>query len=671
MDELKKQIMAYISQRNNSHATLEKLKSNINDSKLDSALCELVKTGDLILYKKKYKINYGPYFSGKVLINRYGAKYIFRDNGHHIPINYSSLYSVLKNDVVKYRLIDGEAYICEIVNRDIVQRPFQVILKNNRLGLEYTDGNFSINDRDIDLSPYQPGDILLIDLNELKVVRKITSSNDPLSRDIVLGYNYGFDNYYSEAYLKELNDIPDTVNSSDITQRVDFRNDLIYTTDCDNTRDIDDATGVKLLPNGNYLFSGHIASISEVIPFMSEICQTAFKRGNSAYTQRSVFPMYHPLISNGICSLNPHVDRLTKSIILEIDRTGRVVNSKLCYGVINSKMKFKYSEVDKLLTHDPSVDPEYLPFYDNLHLFKELTDIMGSYLINHGKLELANRDVAIEYNGMNVAEKCLPQEGPISRKMIEYSMIYINWQWTKILMDCDMPLIFRNHPKPTPTAINNIINNLNELGFDTSSCNLSGNFKDFLATIDQNPLEYLLATEIILRNLDMASFSHASCGHFGLGFKKGYATFSSGIRKSSDTFNHYSTDAYLRNDNELRDKLTDIAPTMAKIANDRERSARKLEEESLKYDLLDIAASNIGNSYSGLVIDIRYNRVVVKLSNGLYGFLPDDHYLSCGDKIIAQIEEINTNRKEIYLKFLGLQEKHNAKYKKRKRVRVK
>lgn len=671
MDIIKKKIMTYISQKNNNYATIEKLRSNINDSKLDSALSELVRTGDLILHKKKYKINYGPCYSGNVLINKYGAKYIFRDNGHHIPINLNSIHSVLKNDVVRYRLIDGEAYICEIVNREIAQRPFQVILKNNRLGLEYTDGNFSINDRDIDLSSYHVGDILLIDLDELKVVRKITSLNDPLSRDIILGYNYGFDNYYSETYLEELRDIPDTVSPSDIIGRVDFRNDLIYTTDCDKTRDIDDATGVKLLPNGNYLFSGHIASISEVIPFMSEICQTAFKRGNSAYTQRSVFPMYHPVISNGICSLNPNVDRLTKSIILEIDRTGRVINSKLCYGVINSKMKFKYSEVDKLLTHDPTVDPEYLPFYDNLHLFKELTDIMGSYLIDHGKLELANRDVAIEYNKANMAEKCLPQEGPISRKMIEYSMIYINWQWTKILMENDMPLIFRNHAKPSPIAINNIINSLDKLGFDIKYCNLSGDFKDFLATIEQNPLEYLLATEIILRNLDMASFGYTSRGHFGLGFKEGYATFSSGIRKATDTFNHYSTDAYLRHDSELREQLTDIAPTIAKMANDRERTAKKLEEESLKYDLLDIAASNIGNSYSGLVIDVKYDRVVVKLSNGLYGFLPDDHYLECGDKIVAQIEEINVNRKEIYLKFLGLQEKHNAKYKKKKRVRGK
>lgn len=662
---VKEKILAYIGSRDSKYATLDKLKANIKDEELESTLSKLVQTGEIILNKKKYKINNDPKYQGKVLVNRYGVKFIRSDNGKHIPINYGSFYSVLESDYVEYYVINEEAYICNIVRREISERPFKVITINHSLYLEYASGNFWIRAKDYDLSMYEPGDVLLVDLDNHKIVRKITTVSDPGSRDIILAYNHGFDNYYSEKYLEELNNLRFNITPEDLIGREDFRDDLIYTTDCDKTRDIDDATGVRRLPNGNYLFTGHIASTSEIIPFMGEICKTAFKRGTSAYTQRSVFHMYHPLISNGICSLNPNEDRLTQSIVMEIDKEGNVIQARLCYGVINSKKKMMYSEVDKLLSGDSSVDPTYLPYYDNLVLFKELTDIMGKYLVSHGKLELANRDVVIEYNNLDEATRCLPLEGPISRKMIEYAMIYINWQWTKILVENNIPLIYRNHLYPSKKDLANIINNLNNLGYNIQSSDSPQVIQTFLSSIKDDPVDFLIVTQVILNNLNSAGFDNVSKGHFGLGFKDYYAYFSSAIRRLADTFNHYATDAYLKNDMALREKLESIAKDVANWATTRENEATLLEKESLSYDLLDIAAKNLGNSYEGVVVDIKYNRVFVKLSNGLYGIIPDKYSLSIGDKIITRINGINEFKKEIYLEFISMQVKHKKRTRKK------
>jgi len=668
-ENIKEKIIEYIKEKNSKFATYENLQTHFKNKKIDRILEELMTTGELIKHNDKYRINQGKIFKGTVIQKR-NVKVVYDEQHGEFPLSIKSSFHYLPGDVIEYRLVDDEAYGFNLIERKLTKQVFQVVNVSGHKKLEYTNGEFSIKVPENVLDNYVVGEYLLVDItNNIfnGIISRISNTSNVNERDRLIAYNHGFDDDYDEDYFRELREIPDKVSERDLINRTDYRDENVFTIDCNNTKDIDDALSIKKLPNGNYLLRGHIASVSECVKFGGAIYNKAMQRGNSFYTQRSVFPMFHYLISNGICSLSPNVDRLTKTLTLEITPTGKVVNKKLEYGVINSKLKMKYSEVDKLFTDPENLSEEYYPFIDDLYLMKELSDIIGAELKRMGKIELANHEWEVTFDENNESVKAEKQAYPISRKIIENFMLYLNWQWVVILEEQGFPVVYRVHEPSDSEKVMTAYNKIKELGYDTSKYEKTYHIRDLITPYIDQPDDYLILSNIVLSAFKRAEYSSRNIGHFGVGLPI-YGQFTSDIRRCGDLFNHYSTDAYLRNDFELADKLINICDDVCHHATKQERAADKGEKESLEYDLLDIAEKNIGYIFEGMVTERHYGKYYVRLSNGVYGILQNiDDSVGLGDYVNVKIEHVNYNKKEIKLSYQGHIKVHKNNCKKRVR----
>lgn len=669
--EVAERVINYISNRDQKWATYEKINMNVGNENLGETLARMVKIGDLTFSGKKYRVSNSEIREGVVSVTKNGIKQIKTDNGKVIPLSVNSFYNVLSGDKVKYRIIDKEAYVREIVDRRFTEQVFEVVFVNGKKALEYTQGNYSLKVNSESLRDYSIGEYVLVNVSKPgyeKIIKRIGNTSDPNNRDIILAYNHGFDNEYDEDYLRELANIKTDINEEILANREDYRGEEAITIDCYNTRDMDDAVWVKKLENGNWLYRCHIASISEFIPFGGAIFRKALKRGYSVYTRKSVFPLFHYVISNGICSLNPEEDRLTKTITLEIDNKGNVINKKLTYGVINSRKKMSYAECDKVYLGDETVDKSYLPYRDLLFHLKELADILGDNLKRHGKIELYIPVPNIKTDDLGQPINDAKIDGPIFRKVIEYLMIYANMAYTEILDEEKLPLWFRNHVSSDEKTISSCIAKIKNYGYDTSIYDKTKNLQLFLASFVNNPADYQIISGIILSGFHMANIGYVNLGHFGLGLDK-YCRYTSGIRRGDDFLNHYSADAYITGNTNNIDKLRNLQKVSCDWFNRAEVESEAVEAESLIEDILDIADRNMYNCIEGIVIELHYDMAYVKLINGVYGIVRNNEVkLSVGDKINAKIIEVNHNRKEVYLSFLNFIKKRGSG---KRRVRTK
>ena len=658
----KELIIKYINEKKVNFTTYEKLKHAFQDIDLDKILKELLRDGLLIQQKNKFYVNKEDPEIGEILTKKNGIKIVKTKEAKEIPLSSDTQSKYLKNDIVKFYVVNHEAHPFELVKRTNNKKVFQVVKKDGNKMLEYTQGEYEIHVPKDALEDYIPGEYVLVDISDNEfngiIKRILNTSNTPI-RDRIIAYNYGFEDDYNDAYLKELSEIPQEVSIDEIKNRIDYRNDNVFTIDCDNTKDMDDAVSIKKLPNGNYELITHIASVSEYVKFDSTIFHSAMHRGNSLYTARSVFPMFHYLLSNGICSLNPNVDRLTKSLTLEIDRFGNVIRKELNYGVINSKIKMAYSEVDKILSNEENIKEEYLPYIEDLKLMKELSDIMGENLKRHGKMEFANQEweVILDENGKAI--DCVKLQSPISRKLIENFMLYTNWQWATLLEENGFPICYRIHEASDDEKIESAINKLQNLGFDISGYKKTKNLHSLLERYANSPDEYNVISNTILGAYNKAEFSPNNIGHFGVGLPI-YAQFTSDIRRSCDLYNHYSSDAYLtKNPKDLK-KLKEIIELTCSWATFKERQADKAEKEALDYDLLEIASHNIGNTFEGAISEIRNGKTYIRLDNGVYAIVTNNNNnLTPGTRVIARIDSVNPNKKEIQVTYQEIIKRHS------------
>lgn len=664
--DTKEKIFNYFKNKNSNYATFQSLKKVVKVNKLENVLWQLVRSGELIFDGKRYSVNHSKSHVGVVSVNKNGARFVKGEDGKRIPITSNCAPYVLPRDTIEYRVVKDEAYVSKLIKRELKKQVFQVKERNGNKYLEYTNGPFYIKVPASELDDYMVGDYLYVDINNNMfngIIKKIDNINEVngngkldkyQQRDIIIGYNHGFSFDYDDEYLDELKNIKLELTEKELANRKDYRNDLVYTIDCDNTRDMDDALSLKKLDNGNWLLTGHIASISEYVNFLGPIYNKAVSMGNSFYTGRIVIPMFHHIISNDICSLNENADRLTKSLELEINSKGEVVSRNLYYGVINSKKKMKYSEVDKLFTEPNELDPTYWPFAGNLYELKKLSDIMGRYLARNGKIEFANRDLEVVINENGVAKKAVPQDSPISRKIIENCMVYLNWQYGIILSENLMPSAYRNHHGPTELGLQKAMSKLSNLGYNTDIYERTGSISAFIKQYQSSPSDFLVISNILLPCFGRAYFSSENAGHYGLGIDV-YSQFSSGIRKSSNLINHYIGDMILTRDFKNKETIKSLLPELCDIATQQEIEADEGEREALQFELIEIASNNIGYDFEGVVTGTMYGNAYTLLSNGVTGVIFNkDNYLVMGDRVYARIESVNLNKKEVNLTCLEI-----------------
>lgn len=496
-----------------------------------------------------------------------------------------------------------------------------------------TPEKVNIHIRQGELEKYYDGDRLVVNVesystpNEIKgkIIEKLGNKKEPNIEEVTIAASRGFTTKYSKEYLDELAAIPDKVTDEDIKGRLDLRNDVIFTIDSESTKDMDDAISIKVLDNGNYQLGVHIANVSHYIKKGSAIYEDAIKRGNSAYFANSVIPMLHFDISNGICSLNEDVDRLTKSCIMEINKKGKVVNYYITDSVIHSKKKMTYEDINKIF-EDGVIISEYLPYYDSLKILKELTTILKEKHEKDGYIAFASNEIKtiVDNNDETLGFKNVHQG--IGQEMVEYSMIAANETVAGHVFWMRLPFIYRIHNEPREKRIEEAMEIAKKIGYRFSKIKDMGGSHLLQQVIKQLSVkeEFQALSQFFVKTMPRALYSTENIGHFALALDF-YTHFTSPIRRGCDLMVHELLDLYDKdisyvNFEELEDELAIISEHISYT----ERQADMVEYEINALRMVKYMRENIGKTYKARIHDITPLNVQIVLENNVIGTVPID-----------------------------------------------
>lgn len=496
-----------------------------------------------------------------------------------------------------------------------------------------TPEKVNIHIRQGELEKYYDGDRLVVNVenystsNEIKgkIIEKLGNKKEPNIEEVTIAASRGFTTKYSKEYLDELAAIPDKVTDEDIKGRLDLRNDVIFTIDSESTKDMDDAISIKVLDNGNYQLGVHIANVSHYIKKGSAIYEDAIKRGNSAYFANSVIPMLHFDISNGICSLNEDVDRLTKSCIMEINKKGKVVNYYITDSVIHSKKKMTYEDINKIF-EDGVIISEYLPYYDSLKILKELTTILKEKHEKDGYIAFASNEIKtiVDNNDETLGFKNIHQG--IGQEMVEYSMIAANETVAGHVFWMRLPFIYRIHNEPREKRIEEAMEIAKKIGYRFSKIKDMGGSHLLQQVIKQLSVkeEFQALSQFFVKTMPRALYSTENIGHFALALDF-YTHFTSPIRRGCDLMVHELLDLYDKdisyvNFEELEDELAIISEHISYT----ERQADMVEYEINALRMVKYMRENIGKTYKARIHDITPLNVQIVLENNVIGTVPID-----------------------------------------------
>lgn len=565
-----------------------------------------------------------------------GRRYV-TDNNTIFFVDSKDINGALDFDKVIFRPNEKNktARVEKIIERqnDIVVAEVISTTNGKILSTINTPEKINIHIRQGELEKYYDGDRLVVNIesystpNEIKgkIIEKLGNKKEPNIEEVTIAASRGFTTKYSKEYLDELATIPDKVTDEDINGRLDLRNDVIFTIDSESTKDMDDAISVKVLDNGNYQLGVHIANVSHYIKKGSAIYEDAIKRGNSAYFANSVIPMLHFDISNGICSLNEDVDRLTKSCIMEINKKGKVVNYYITDSVIHSKKKMTYEDINKIF-EDGVITSEYLPYYDSLKILKELTTILKEKHEKDGYIAFASNEIKtiVDNNDETLGFKNVHQG--IGQEMVEYSMIAANETVAGHVFWMRLPFIYRIHNEPREKRIEEAMEIAKKIGYRFSKIKDMGGSHLLQQVIKQLSVkeEFQALSQFFVKTMPRALYSTENIGHFALALDF-YTHFTSPIRRGCDLMVHELLDLYDKdisyvNFEELEDELAIISEHISYT----ERQADMVEYEINALRMVKYMRENIGKTYKARIHDITPLNVQIVLENNVIGTVPID-----------------------------------------------
>lgn len=565
-----------------------------------------------------------------------GRRYV-TDNNTIFFVDSKDINGALDFDKVIFRPNEKNktARVEKIIERqnDIVVAEVISTTNGKILSTINTPEKVNIHIRQGELEKYYDGDRLVVNVenystpNEIKgkIIEKLGNKKEPNIEEVTIAASRGFTTKYSKEYLDELAAIPDKVTDEDIKGRLDLRNDVIFTIDSESTKDMDDAISIKVLDNGNYQLGVHIANVSHYIKKGSAIYEDAIKRGNSAYFANSVIPMLHFDISNGICSLNEDVDRLTKSCIMEINKKGKVVNYYITDSVIHSKKKMTYEDINKIF-EDGVIISEYLPYYDSLKILKELTTILKEKHEKDGYIAFASNEIKtiVDNNDETLGFKNIHQG--IGQEMVEYSMIAANETVAGHVFWMRLPFIYRIHNEPREKRIEEAMEIAKKIGYRFSKIKDMGGSHLLQQVIKQLSVkeEFQALSQFFVKTMPRALYSTENIGHFALALDF-YTHFTSPIRRGCDLMVHELLDLYDKdisyvNFEELEDELAIISEHISYT----ERQADMVEYEINALRMVKYMRENIGKTYKARIHDITPLNVQIVLENNVIGTVPID-----------------------------------------------
>ena len=419
------------------------------------------------------------------------------------------------------------------------------------------------------------------------------------------------------------------ISGKEIAQRLDLRDEKIFTIDGADTKDIDDAISIKKLGD-YYELSVHIADVSHYVKPNSPIEEEAFNRGTSIYFSDQVVPMLPRELSNGICSLNPNEDRLAFSCIMTVDKKGKLIDFDFKKSVINSKVKGVYSEINQILDSSESnaIKAKYKSLYDAIFLMKELANILTRNKKARGAPDIETSESKIVLDKNSIAVDIIPRTRGESEVIIEEFMLMANEAAASAARLKDVPFVYRIHEPPSEQKIDNLHNVLTALGMDCKHVKL-GLGASVLAKLITNarglPI-YPLVNNIVLRSMSKAKYYEEPLGHFGLALEN-YAQFTSPIRRYPDLTIHRVLSEIVKGTPlpKIRKMYEAEVIKSARRSTETELVAMKLERDCDDCYKAEYMKSHIGEEYDGIISSLAPHGMYVELQNTVEGLLKVDN----------------------------------------------
>ena len=415
-----------------------------------------------------------------------------------------------------------------------------------------------------------------------------------------------------------------SLSKADEINRKDFRNEEIFTIDGEDAKDLDDAVSVEKIDNGNYKLSVHIADVSHYVKEESFLDKEAILRGTSVYMLNKVIPMLPKELSNGICSLNEGQDRLTLSVIIELDNSGNVISSEVVKGIIKVTKRMSYTGVQKVLDECPEKD--YMSYVEHIKLMAELAHILENKRKAQGYLDLdiPESKITLDKNGYVVdVDK---YETTFANQIIEQFMLTANEVIAEKYYWLEAPFIYRVHETPDQEKITELNKFLINFGYKIKGNKENVHPKVFSSILEdvKGKDEEKLVSNLILRTLKIARYETENKGHFGIAGKY-YCHFTSPIRRYPDLYIHRIISKYIETNNmpsqEYIEKQKELAVKYALSSSESEKVAQKAEREADDLKKAEYMQNKIGEIYDGIISGVTNFGLFVELDNTVEGLI--------------------------------------------------
>lgn len=455
------------------------------------------------------------------------------------------------------------------------------------------------------------------------VTKVVGHKNDPGMDILSIVIAQGIPTAFPEEVQTASEQVPDHISESDLVGRRDLRDQQIVTIDGADAKDLDDAVTVRRLENGNYFLGVHIADVSYYVTENSLLDKEAFERGTSVYLTDRVIPMIPQRLSNGICSLNPKVPRLTMSCEMEIDPTGTILKHEIFQSVIQTSERMTYAAVNALLKEDREMIQRYEPLVPMFHLMKELHQILEERRNHRGAINFEDREAKILVDPEGHPIDIELRERGVGERLIESFMLAANETVAKHFNQLKLPFIYRIHEQPKEEKMQRFFDFAAALGILVKGTKNTITPKDLQQVIDEveDKPEAAVINTMLLRSMQQARYSEDNYGHYGLAAEY-YTHFTSPIRRYPDLIVHRLIRSYSQDQSDAtKDKWAESLPEIADHSSKMERRAVEAEREVDSMKKAEFMAEKIGEEFDGIISSVTKFGIFIELPNTVEGLI--------------------------------------------------
>ncbi|WP_018660891.1 ribonuclease R [Heyndrickxia acidiproducens] len=516
---------------------------------------------------------------------------------------------------------------------------------------------------------------------EGEVIQILGHKNDPGVDILSIIHQYGLPQAFPDEVLEQANAVPDEIDEKEIGNRRDLRDQVIVTIDGADAKDLDDAVTITKLANGHYKLGVHIADVSHYVTEGSPIDREAFERGTSVYLVDRVIPMIPHRLSNGICSLNPRVNRFTLSCEMEIDENGTVVGHEIFESIIKTTERMTYADVNKILVgHDEETRKHYEALVPMFETMAELADILRKKRMQRGAIDFDFKEAQVLVDENGKPRDVVLRERSVAEKLIEEFMLAANETVAEHFYWLDVPFIYRIHDEPKADKLQRFFEFITNFGLivrGTANAVHPRALQEIIETVAGRPEEMVVST-VMLRSMQQAKYDTECIGHFGLSTKF-YTHFTSPIRRYPDLIVHRLIRTYLiegKLGETTKEKWNERLPEVADHSSKMERRAVDAERDTDELKKAEFMEDKIGEEFDGIISSVTNFGMFVELPNTIEGlvhvsYMTDDYYhyndrqfamigertgnvFRIGDEIRIRVLNVNKEERNIDFEIVGM-----------------